>query len=94
MDGTGLSEFFDTTRCADQTASKPQPEMLQQIIKELGVSKERAVMVGDSVHDMQMAINAGVSAIAVSCGANSTEQLQQYNPLLNFQQTTELLKVL
>lgn len=94
MQGTGLSEFFGITRCADQTASKPQPDMLEQIIKEMGVSKERVVMVGDSVHDMQMAINADISAIAVSCGANTTEQLQQYNPLLNFKQTTELLKVL
>ncbi len=92
--GTGVGAFFKTTRCADQTASKPQPLMLEEIIKELGVSRERAVMVGDSVHDMQMALNAGISSIAVSCGANTTEQLQHYNPLLSLQQTTELLKVL
>ena len=90
MQGTGLSDFFHITRCADQTASKPQPVMLEEIIKEMAVSKERVVMVGDSVHDMQMAINAGISSIAVSCGANSTEQLQQYNPLINLQQTIEL----
>ena len=90
MQGTGLSDFFHITRCADQTASKPHPVMLEEIIKEMAVSKERVVMVGDSVHDMQMAINAGISSIAVSCGANSTEQLQHYNPLLNLQQTIEL----
>ncbi len=91
MKGTGLNDFFHVTRCADQTASKPQPDMLEEIISELGVSKERVVMVGDSVHDMQMAINAGIASIAVSCGAHSSVQLQQYNPLFNLQQTTELL---
>jgi phosphoglycolate phosphatase len=65
--------------------------MLEEIIKELGVCKERVVMVGDSVHDMQMAINAGISSIAVSCGAHSSIKLQRYNPLFNLQQTTELL---
>jgi len=89
--GVGLSDFFDITRSADQTASKPKPDMLEDIIKELAVDKKRAIMVGDSIHDMQMAINAGISSIAVSCGANSFEQLQQFNPLLNLQQTTELL---
>ncbi len=91
MQKTGLADFFHIIRCADQTASKPQPDMLEEIISTLAVKKERAVMVGDSVHDMQMAMNAGIAAIAVSCGANSSAQLQCYKPLLNLQQTTELL---
>jgi len=94
MLGTGLENFFNITKCADETASKPSPDMLDAIVREMNVSKERVVMVGDSTHDMQMAINAGIPSIAVLCGANSQEQLQQYNPLLNLQQTTELLKVL
>jgi phosphoglycolate phosphatase len=94
MQGTELNDYFSITRCADQTSSKPHPDMLDEIIKETGVSKQRAVMVGDSVHDMQMAQNAGIACIAVSCGANSLAQLQQYNPLLNLQRTTELLDVL
>ncbi len=89
--GTGLSDIFNMTRCADQSASKPQPDMLEDIVKEMAIDKFRAVMVGDSIHDMQMAINAGMSSIAVYCGANSYTQLQQYNPLLNLQQTIELL---
>ena len=92
MQGAGLDDFFHITRCADQTASKPQPDMLEEIMAAMDVPKERVVMVGDSVHDMQMAKNAGISAIAVSCGANSSEQLQRYNPLLNLQHTTELLE--
>ena len=92
MQATGLTDFFHIIRCADQTASKPQPDMLEEIMSEMSVNKERAVMVGDSVHDMQMAKNANISAIAVSCGANSSSQLQYYQPILNLQQTTELLE--
>ena len=51
-------------------------------------------MVGDSIHDLQMAHNAHISAIAVSCGAHSEEFLQQYNPLLCLQQSTELLNII
>ncbi len=94
MKGTALTDFFDMTRCADETASKPSPLMLNEIIKEMKVSKERVVMVGDSTHDMQMAINAGISSIAVLCGANTHQQMQQYNPLLNLQQTNELIEIL
>ena len=94
MQGTGLCDFFNITRCADQTASKPQPDMLNEIIEQTGIGKERAVMVGDSVHDMKMAMNAGIASIAVLCGANSHDQLQQFNPLLNLQQTTQILDIL
>lgn len=92
IQATGLADFFHIIRCADQTASKPQPDMLEEIINALSVKKERVVMVGDSVHDMQMAKNAGIPAIAVACGANSSAQLQCYQPILNLQQTTELLE--
>ncbi|MCK4841750.1 MAG: HAD-IIIA family hydrolase [Methylococcales bacterium] len=94
MQGTGLTGFFDITRCADETASKPNPEMVDEIVREMAVSREKTVMIGDSAYDLQMAANAGIKAIAVTCGANSMEQLQQYTPLLNLQQTTELLNVL
>ena len=94
MQGTGLRDYFDITRCADQTASKPQPDMLNEIIEQTGVSRERAVMVGDSVHDMEMAVNAGIASISVLCGANSQDQLQQFNSLFNLQQTTQILDIL
>jgi len=94
MQGTGLDEFFDITQCADETASKPKPDMLNVIIETLDVSKERVVLIGDSTHDMEMAVNAGVVSIAVLCGANSKEQMKPYGPLLNLQTTTKLLEVL
>jgi phosphoglycolate phosphatase len=94
MQGTGLENFFNMTRCADETASKPSPKMLDEIIKQMNVSRERVVLVGDSTHDMEMAVNAGISSIAVLCGANSQEQLRQYKPLLHLRQTIELLEIL
>lgn len=94
LSGTELVGFFDITKCADETASKPSPVMLNEIIEEMRVGKDRVVMVGDSVHDMKMAVNAGIASIAVLCGANSYAQLQEYKPLLNLQKTTELLKIL
>ncbi len=79
--GTGVADLFCTTRCSDQTASKPNPLMIDEIVAELGVSKQRTLMVGDSVHDLQMALNAQVASVAVTCGAHSEMVLQQYQPL-------------
>lgn len=91
--GTGVGELFCTTRCADQTASKPDPRMIDEIVVELGVSKQRTVMVGDSIHDLQMALNAGVASIAVTCGANSAEVLQQFRPLCCLSLPTDLTDI-
>lgn len=88
---TGMENVFDITRCADETASKPNPKMLHEIMQHTQTTPDRTLMVGDSIHDMQMAQNAKVPAIGVACGANSLESLQQYDPLLCLQQPTELL---
>jgi phosphoglycolate phosphatase len=68
--------------------------MINEIIQHTSTAKERSLMVGDSIHDLQMARNAHISAMAVSCGAHSSEYLQQYNPLLCLQQPTELLNII
>ncbi len=94
MTGTGVVELFDITRSADQTASKPDPLMINQILDQTKVHKDKAVMVGDSIHDLQMANNAGVSSIAVECGAHSGDVLKQYNPLFCLQQTKTLSEIM
>jgi phosphoglycolate phosphatase len=94
LQATGTEELFCITRCADETASKPDPRMLREIIQHTHTAKERSLMVGDSIHDLQMAHNVHISAIAVSCGAHSAEFLQQFNPLLCLQQPTELLNII
>jgi phosphoglycolate phosphatase len=94
LQATETEELFCITRCADETASKPDPRMLREIIQHTNTAKERTLMVGDSIHDLQMALNAHIPVIAVSCGAHSEEYLQQYNPLLCLQQPTELLNII
>ncbi len=94
IEGTGVADLFCTTRCSDQTASKPHPLMIDQIVAELGVSKQRTLMVGDSIHDLQMALNAQVASIGVSCGAHSELVLQQYQPLRCLSYPTDLMDIL
>lgn len=90
MAATGVTELFDVCRCSDQTASKPDPLMLNQIMAELGIDPARTLMVGDSIHDMQMAVNAGIPAIGVTCGAHSAETLRAFGPLLCLDYPTDL----
>ncbi len=92
LTGTGTWEFFCTTRSADETASKPDPKMLNEIIDHAQASRERTLMVGDSVHDLQMAMNARISSVALTCGAHPLESLQQFRPLLCLDQPIQLLE--
>ena len=78
---TGIARCFETTRCADETLSKPNPQMLLEIMDALAVSPERTLMVGDTTHDLQMARNAAVAALAVSFGAHPRDVLQQETSL-------------
>lgn len=73
---SGLGDFFHATRCADECFSKPHPEMLQQLLGELGVDRQRALMVGDTTHDLLMARNAGVDALGVTFGAHPRSVLE------------------
>lgn len=76
-----LLSAFDATRCADETFSKPHPAMLQELTRELGQDIKRTLMIGDTTHDLQMAINAGAGGVAVQYGAHSACELSALNPL-------------
>lgn len=78
---TGLAELFHYSRCADETHSKPNPQMLLDIMDYLGVEKEHTLMIGDTVYDLQMASNAGVDSLAVSHGVHDKHMLIECNPL-------------
>jgi phosphoglycolate phosphatase len=65
-----LHGMFDGSRTADETAGKPDPRMLHELMREFGVPPERTLMVGDTTHDLQMAVNAGCASLAVSYGAH------------------------
>ena len=75
------NSFFHATRCADETFSKPHPQMLLEIMDEVGASPQETVMIGDTEYDLQMAKNAGVNAIGVSYGVHERERLLQHQPL-------------
>ncbi|MFS8102227.1 HAD family hydrolase [Lentzea alba] len=77
----GLREEFEVVVGADQVAKpKPDPESGFVVLKKLGVAPERAVMVGDTTHDVLMAHAAGMSSIGVTYGVHSVEQLLSANP--------------
>ncbi|WP_122415540.1 HAD-IIIA family hydrolase [Pseudomonas viridiflava] len=83
-------DFFDITRAADETASKPDPLMLHEIMAHCDVVPERSLMIGDSSFDLQMARNAGMDSVAVGYGAQSLDSLRAYEPRLAIEHFSEL----
>jgi phosphoglycolate phosphatase len=75
-----LKNLFDGSRTADETAGKPHPQMLLELMQEFGVPKERVLMIGDTTHDLQMALNAGCASVGVSYGAHSHEAFDRLRP--------------
>jgi phosphoglycolate phosphatase len=82
MVSTEMVESFDLSCCGDESASKPAPDMLYKLLTESGVKAEKALMIGDSWLDLEMARNAGVASVAVSSGVHRRDELVPYNPLL------------
>jgi len=77
---TSTKHFFHSSKCADESLSKPDPHMVNLILAELNVAAEHAVVIGDTVHDMAMAKNAGVDRIGVTFGVDEREKLMAYQP--------------
>lgn len=76
-----LQGVFDGSRTADETAGKPHPLMLQELMAEFGVAPERVLMIGDTTHDLEMARNAGCASVAVAYGAHGSEGFAPFGPL-------------
>jgi phosphoglycolate phosphatase len=87
---SALQGLFDATRTADETASKPDPRMLLELMDELQTAPERALMIGDTTHDLQLAANAGAPCVAVSFGAHDHETFAEFKPLFVAHSTREL----
>jgi phosphoglycolate phosphatase len=85
-----LQGLFDGTRTADETASKPDPRMLVELMREFGAEPERTLMIGDTTHDLQLARNAGTPSVAVSFGAHEHEAFGVFAPLHVAHSTREL----
>jgi phosphoglycolate phosphatase len=75
-----LRGVFDGSRTADETAGKPHPLMLQELMREFGVEPERTLMIGDTTHDLQMALNAGCASVGVSYGAHEPTAFHALQP--------------
>lgn len=75
-----LQGRFHGSRTADETAGKPHPLMLQELMAELGTAPERTLMVGDTSHDLQMALNAGCASVGVSYGAHEPQAFETLRP--------------
>jgi phosphoglycolate phosphatase len=88
---TNLDNLFDTTRCSDETQSKPHPQMLEEILQELQIEAHQALMVGDTEYDLHMAKQAGVYPIAVSYGVHDRQRLMQHRPLICLDNVSELV---
>ena len=85
-----LAGMFEATRTADETASKPDPRMLLELMEELNVTPQRTLMIGDTTHDLQLAANAGTASLAVSYGAHEHAEFDAFAPLAVAHSVTEL----
>lgn len=87
---TGFGVYFDMTRTPVESASKPDPLMLTQILEEFGIESSEAVMIGDTTFDMEMALNIEMDRVALSHGVHQTEVLQAFNPKATLDSLNEL----
>ena len=81
LDTVALRERFDSSRTADETFGKPHPRMLLELMEELEVPPERTLMIGDTIHDLQLATNAGCASVGVSYGAHEPASFADHGPL-------------
>ena len=70
---------------------KPDPEIVGEVLRKSGVSREDAIMVGDSATDMKTAANGGIDRIAVDWGYRS---MKGTPGLTVVESAEELLKIL
>ncbi|AHK78847.1 HAD family hydrolase [Ectothiorhodospira haloalkaliphila] len=77
---TRLEKRFLATRCADESFSKPHPQMLESLLDELGVAPSDALMIGDSNLDLLMAVNARTQGLGVTSGVHDARELWLHQP--------------
>jgi phosphoglycolate phosphatase len=87
---TGLAPLFHATRTADEAFSKPHPQMLLEILADLGVPRDAAVMIGDTTYDLEMAKSAGTAGVGVCSGSHCRAELERLGPLACLDAVLEL----
>ena len=91
LSAESMHDFFIYTRCADESRSKPNPQMIFDILDYIALSKNDCLMVGDTEYDMKMAINAGIDAVGLAYGAHSEERLYDSGAMTVFNDFQELM---
>ncbi|MER2492133.1 HAD family hydrolase [Catenovulum sediminis] len=94
LKATGLANYFAATICADESESKPSPKMLLSLLQQFDLTANQAVMIGDTVHDLNMANNAGMDAIGVTCGVNDEATLASCKPVAIVHQIHQIKTIL
>jgi phosphoglycolate phosphatase len=90
LNSTGFGKYFVETRCADETCSKPHPQMLQEIMEALDTAPQKTLMIGDTEYDLEMAHAAKAAQLAVDYGVHERERLMAWNPLACLSSIQEL----
>lgn len=78
---TGLKDYFPISYCADETRSKPHPQMLEEILLDYNTEPYKTLMIGDSEYDLQLANNSKVDGLAVSYGMHGLMRLLKQGPV-------------
>jgi len=86
----GMTHRFAASRCADEGFPKPHPDMLLALMERCGTAPGETLMIGDTTHDLELARNAGASAVAVSYGAHGADGLAGFSPLATVASVAEL----
>lgn len=94
LDESQLREFFSASRTSCEAQSKPSPDMLYQLLDELGVNVDDALMIGDTKIDMAMAKAAGMDRIGVTMGVHNAEQLNEFTPVATVDSYQQLQRIL
>jgi phosphoglycolate phosphatase len=92
LDGMQVRDVFAITRCADETTSKPDPHMLTEILTELQLTSEQALMVGDTSFDLDMAKAIDMDAVGMTHGAHESSILLASGAKALCHDLTELLE--
>lgn len=90
LNDSKLETYFHVTRCADETFSKPNPQMLNEIMDFVGVEPNETVMIGDTEYDLNMALNAGCDSIGIAHGVHDESRLRDCKPVEMFSDIKEL----
>ena len=70
-----LSNIFDITLSTDENIAKPNPAMALRAMKELGVEEKYSVIIGDTINDIGLGVNSGITSIGVTWGYNNRKLL-------------------